>query len=97
MAIPCAASRPWKNLQLVMKHGKVFNREIKQLASCARAEPRFLDSRGIFQSLGSAIRLTSANSLDFGCAVGIMRQSRSPVRTGVGFPVLVADSRKEGL
>jgi hypothetical protein len=29
--------------------------------------------------------------------VGIMRQSRSPVRTGVGLPVLIADSRKEGL
>jgi hypothetical protein len=41
--------------------------------------------------------LSVLTSLDFRCAVGIMRQSRSPLRTGVGLPVFVADSRKEGL
>jgi hypothetical protein len=61
MAIPGAASGlAKKNLQFVMKHGKVFNREIKRLASCATSEPRFLDSGGIFPSLGFSIRLTSA-------------------------------------
>jgi hypothetical protein len=91
MAIPCAASRPWKNLQLVMKHGKVFNLEIKATRELCQGRTSLSRQQGDF----SVARVR--NSLDFGCAVGIMRQSRSPVRTGVGFPVLVADSRKEGL
>jgi hypothetical protein len=62
MAIPCAASAPWKNLPLVMKDGKVFKRAIKELASCARDERRFQvpAQLGDFSVHLSSIRLTSA-------------------------------------
>ena len=45
---------------------------------------------------GTALRFFIQSVLDFGCAVGIMRQSRSLVGTGVGSSGLVAESRKEG-
>jgi CBS domain-containing protein len=64
-------------MQLVMKDGKVFKSEIKELANCARAERRFL-----VPAQRSDFFIHSV--LDFGCAVGIMRQSRSLVGTGVG-------------
>jgi hypothetical protein len=65
MAIPSAASGPWKNLQFVINDGKVFKREIKELASCARDERRVLVAAqlgdfSVHLSYLSSIRLTSA-------------------------------------
>jgi hypothetical protein len=57
-------------------------------------------SRASVPGSGTAVRFFVPfvqSVLDFGCAVGIMRQSRSLVGTGVGSEGLIAESRKEGL
>jgi len=46
---------------------------------------------------GTAVRFFIQSVLDFGCAVGIMRPSRSLLGKGVGSSGLVTESRKEGL
>ena len=87
---PLRSIRGLENVQLVMKDGKVFKSESKELAkSCQGRAP--------LPGSGTAVRFFLQSVLDFGCAVGIMRQSRFLVGTGVGSWGLVAESREEGL
>lgn len=67
---PLRSTKALENVQWGMKAGKVFKSAIKEVANCA--ERRFLGS-------GTAVRFFIQSVLDFGCAVGIMRQSRSLV------------------
>jgi hypothetical protein len=39
---PLPTIQSLENVQFVLKDGKAFKSEIKELANCARAEPRFL-------------------------------------------------------
>lgn len=74
---PSRSIKALENVQLVMKDGKVFKSGIRELRNCARAERWCPGS-------GTAVRFFVQSVLDFGCAVGIMRESRSLVGTGVG-------------
>jgi hypothetical protein len=74
---PYRSIKALENGQLVMKDGKVFKSEIKELANCAGGQASV-------PGPGTGVRFFLQSVLDFGCAVGIMRQSRSLVGTGVG-------------
>ena len=73
---PLRISKALENMQLVMKDGKVFKARSRN--------SRIVPGPNVVPGPGTAVRFFVHSVLDFGCAVGIMRQSRSLVGAGVG-------------